>query len=122
MELTKTMKDEVYDYLCYEEQNVDYMEEDGFFLFYHRCLKADMDVADADRYAILNTLIGYDIGMENASNIDTWMYEHDYEIYELNATDEKDKAIVALAVAELGLNVDLSNWRNEEFAVYSYFE
>ena len=65
---------------------------DELYSFYYRCMKADMHYADADRYAILNTLFNYDIGMDNARDIDSWMYHHDEEIYELNATSMEDKS------------------------------
>ena len=81
-----------------------------------------MHYADADRYAILNTLFNYDIGMDNARAIDGWMYEHGEEIYELNPTNIEDKSNVALAVAELGLNLDFSEWIKEDYPEYKFFE
>lgn len=81
-----------------------------------------MHYADADRYAILNTLFNYDIGMDNARDIDSWMYHHDEEIYELKATSKEDKSKVALAVAELGLNLDFSGWIKEDYSEYKFFE
>lgn len=95
---------------------------DDLYAFYYRCAEAGMHYADADRYAILNTLFNYDIGMENAREIDGWMYEHDEEIYELRATSMEDKAKVALAVAELGLDIDFSGWIKEEYEEYKFFE
>lgn len=95
---------------------------DELYSFYYRCMKADMHYADADRYAILNTLFNYDIGMDNARDIDSWMYHHNEEIYELNATSIEDKSKVALAVAELGLNLDFSGWIKEDYREYKFFE
>ena len=119
IEITDEIRKEVHDYL---ELDCDGGFIDELYLFYYRCMKADMHYADADRYAILNTLFNYDIGMDNARAIDTWMYEHDKEIYELKATNEKHKADVALAVVELGLNLDFSNWIKEEYEEYKFFE
>ena len=118
IKITDEIRNEVLEYL--ECEDGDYADE--FYSFYYRCMKADMHFADADRYAILNTLFGYDIGMDNARAIDSWMYEHDEEIYELNATNNKDKANVALAVAELGLNLDFSRWIEEDYTEYKFFE
>ena len=117
IEITNEIREEVLNYLELDiyDDNTDY--SDDFYSFYYRCMKAKMHYADADRYAILNTLFNYDIGMDNARAIDSWMYEHDGEIYELNPTDMKDKAKVALAVAELGLNLDFSGWINSKYCI-----
>ena len=118
IKITDEIREEVLNYLECEED----IYADELYAFYYRCMKADMHFADADRYAILNTLFNYDIGMENAIAIDTWMYEHDKEIYELKATSERDRADIKLAVAELGLNLDFSNWATEDYTEYKYFE
>jgi hypothetical protein len=122
IKITDEIREEVLDYLEMDiyDDNTDYSDE--FYSFYYRCMKADMHYADADRYAILNTLFNYDIGMENARLIDNWMYYHDEEIYELNATNKEDKSKVALAVAELGLNLDFDGWIKEDYSEYKFFE
>lgn len=118
IKITDKIREEVLDYLECDEG--DYSDE--LYAFYYRCAESGMDMADADRYAILNTLFNYDIGMENARAIDSWMYEHDEEIYELKATSTEDKSIVALAVAELGLNLDFRGWIKEDYTEYKFFE
>lgn len=115
--ITDEIREEVNRYLLCEDETY----EDGLYAFYYRCMKAGMDYADADRYAILNTLFDYDIGMENAQKIDSWMYLHDDEIYELGV-DEDSKGKLALAVAELGLDIDFSGWITEDYKTYKYFE
>ena len=119
IKITDEIKKEVLEYLEMEDAKVDYPNE--LYSFYYRCKKADMHYADADRYAILNTLFNYDIGMENARAIDSWMYEHDEEIYELNA-DKHSKSIISLAVAELGINLDFSRWITKDYKQYNFFE
>lgn len=121
IEITNEIREDVLNYLELDicDDNTDYT--DGFYSFYYRCMNAGMHYADADRYAILNTLFNYDIGMDNARAIDEWMYEHDQEIYELNA-DKVSKLTVALAVTELELNVDFSGWIKENYDEYSFFE
>lgn len=121
MNITDEIRKEVEDYLE-TEMEYDLAYPDELYAFYYRCMNAGMHYADADRYAILNTLFNYDIGMDNAREIDGWMYEHDEEIYELMATNKDDKAKVALAVAELGLNLDFSGWINEDYTEYKFFE
>ena len=121
IKITDEIRREVEDYLQIKmEDNEEFSDE--LYSFYYRCMKADMHYADADRYAILNTLFNYDIGMDNARDIDSWMYHHDEEIYELKATSIEDKSKVALAVVELGLNLDFSRWIKEEYTEYKFFE
>lgn len=116
IKITDEIREDVLNYL--EMEDDDYTDE--FYAFYYRCMNEGMHCADADRYAILNTIFNYDIGMDNARAIDGWMYEHDEEIYELNPADEEDKTKVALAVAELGLNLDFSGWIKEDYQEYKY--
>lgn len=124
VKITDEIRREVINYLDIDIWNDDEYNEypDGFYSFYYRCMKADMHYTDADRYAILNTMFDYDIGMDNARNIDDWMYHHNEEIYDLNATNMEDKSKVALAVAELGLNLDFSRWIKEDYTGYKFFE
>ena len=121
MMITDEIRKEVEDYLETEmEYNLSYPDE--FYAFYYRCAIAGMHYADADRYAILNTLFNYDIGMDNARSIDGWMYEHGEEIYELMATNTEDRAKVELAVTELGLDIDFRGWIKEDYTEYKFFE
>lgn len=118
IEITSEIREDVLDYLdC--EADVGY--SDDLYSFYYRCMMAGMHMADADRYAILNTLLNYDIGMDNARAVDSWMYEHDEEIYELN-NSEDSKLLIMQAVTELKLDVDFSGWIKEDYRYYKFFE
>ena len=92
--------------MCQYLNSEDFEAEEGMIDFYLRCRDADMHFADADRYAICNTLFQYDIGMDNARKIDHWMYEHEEEIYELSY---RNKELFEKAARELGLDLDFSN-------------
>lgn len=125
IKITDDIRREVINYLDIDIYNNDEYNEypDDFYSFYYRCMKADMHMADADRYAILNTIFNYDIGMKNAMAIDTWMYENDEgDIYDIMATNEEDKLMLKKAVMELGLNLDFSRWIKEDYTAYEYFE
>ena len=122
IKITNEIRRKVLEYLELDVYDNNDDISDEFYSFYYRCKKAPMHYADADRYAILNTLFNYDIGMDNARAVDHWMYEHGEEIYELKATSEDDKSKVALAVAELGLNLDFSGWIKEDYSEYKFFE
>lgn len=86
--------------------------------YYITHLMEGVYIYDVDRSAWLNTLFGYDIGYENAREIDSYMYERDEEVCELEYTDkEKVKQIVN----ELGLNLDFSKWKTHGVPCYEYF-
>ena len=116
--VTDKIREEILMYLEIEKPNDgDYLDE--FYSFYYRCMKADMHYLNADEYAILNTLLNYDIGIDNYWAIAEWMDEHDYNIFDLDYTN---KSLVSLAVAELGLNLDFSKWISENYKEYKFFE
>lgn len=103
----------------------DYLECDDFEApkdmidFYLRCRDADLHYADADRYAILNTLFQYDIGMENANDISAWLWEHDVEVYELDYDNCKD--MLEHGCKQLHINLNFNDFRTEPIKEYSYY-
>lgn len=121
--MNATIKKDVLAYLCVSQTQAKEYEdmEDAFFRFYDRCRLAEMHYADADRYAILNTLLGYDVGMETARKIDGWLYEHDIDGYELDA-DAESKEVLMDAARDCDLDLDFSNWATEPIKNYTFFD
>ena len=116
--ITREMKDDVNRYV---QQDDDWTSDKGY-AFYYRCLfEHKLGLLDADGYAHLNTLIGYDIGMNNALQIIEYLWEHDIETLELSINEES-KQDVKDAVDALHLNVNLSKWRKDKFELYEYYE
>ena len=107
-----------------EKEFFDYIESEPFETdrnmveFYLRCRDADMHFADADRYAILNTLFGYDIGMDNAREMDHYICEDGGEIYELSY---KDKDYLEEMAEKAGITLDFSKFRDSDFEKYEFF-
>ena len=119
--VTDELKEEVITYMegLYDD---DCQAEDGFFLFFKRCKDAGIDYGDADAYAWLNTLIGYDIGLENAKAIDCHIFnEYNLAISELNNKDYY-KNLVKSVCYDLKLELDFSKWAKEEPKHYVFFE
>ena len=117
--VTDELREEVSAYLegLYPD---DIKAEDGFFLFFKRCKDAKIDHGDADAYAWLNTLFGYDIGLENAKAIDCHMFnEYDMAISEVT---HKDIQFVKSVCYDLKLELDFSKWAEEEPKCYVFFE
>lgn len=97
--------------------------------FYIKHLIEGWDICDIDRMANLNTLFGYDIGANNAIEIDIWFWD----TTENDITDEypmgldslelgyKDKELVRHCVEKLGLDISFDKWRTKEIEHYEYY-
>ena len=95
--------------------------------FYIKHLMEGWDICDIDRMAHLNTLFGYDIGVDNWSKFDSelWgneIYQDDYgcgvEIMELTY---KDKPFLEKVTHDIDVDVNFDKWRTEDFKWYEYY-
>lgn len=95
--------------------------------FYIKHLMEGFSIGDIDGMAQLNTLFGYDIGIDNWSKISSelwcnkkyWVdYECGIEILEL---DYKDKELLQNVCKKLGLDVNFDKWRTKEIDCYEYY-
>ena len=124
-------REEAIDYLIenniFDEEDINDHEEGAEFYIKH--FIEGWDVSDIDRMANLNTLFGYDIGANNAIEIDIWFWD----TTENDITDEypmgldslelgyKDKELVRHCVEKLGLNISFDKWRTKEIEHYEYY-
>lgn len=82
--------------------------------FYYKALHDyNMGVSDADDYAWLNTLFGYDIGADNAMEIIRWYYEN-LDTTVMESVDIHQKEMLANLLDEFGFHLDFSQWPTEE--------
>lgn len=95
--------------------------------FYIKHLMEGWDICDIDRMAHLNTLFGYDIGVDNWSKIDSELWGNKkyqdetgcgVEIMELSY---KDKEFIRNVCKEIGLDLPFDKWRTEDFNCYEYY-
>ena len=96
----------------------------GYAFYYNQMFVHDLSLCDADRYANLNTVLGYDVGLTKFRSLDGWLWEHRYDLMELNGSDE-DKKMLQRATQERNTKeLDYSKWRNLSNTnyTYSYFE
>lgn len=96
----------------------------GYAFYYNQICIHNLDVCDADRYANLNTILGYDIGLAKFRLLDNWLWQHQFDLIELSGSDE-DKEMLKKATKETKIKkLDYSSWRNmgKEKYMYSYFE
>jgi len=95
--------------------------------FYIKHLMEGWDICDIDRMAHLNTLFGYDIGVDNWSKLDSELWSNEkywdsygcgIEIMELRYTD---KEFLQKVCKELNLDLSFDKWRTEDFKCYEYY-
>ena len=93
--------------------------DDDFFEHTYRAMKDyDMGVYDADRWAWLNTLFGYDIGADRASRLITWYDDNGLDVLNLTA-DDKD-SLKNVAEMELGFRFNYRGFATETPDAISY--
>lgn len=92
--------------------------------FYIKHLMEGWDICDIDRMAHLNTLFGYDIGVDNWSKFDSELWGNwgdcgcGVEILELTY---KDKPFLKKVAHDIGVDVNFDKWRAEDFKCYEYY-
>ena len=97
---------------CGYDKGTRYLCPQGFAFYYNQNRVNNLDLCDADRYAILNTIMGYDIGYEAFRNIDGYVWtELDFDLLEIMGSNE-DKEIIKKASNETNSNLDFSKWRD----------
>lgn len=95
-------------------------DEDGVEFYYTAMHDYDMGLTDADDYAWLNTLFGYDICADHALEIIRWYYENlDTTIQDAVSIDQME-TLRNICEMELGFHLDFSNWPTEEPKYFRY--
>lgn len=84
------------------------LDDDAYDFYYEAMHDYDFALGDADRWAWLNTLFGYKIGIGPASEIIDWYYENGNDVTELCAKDMNSLQMVCKM--ELDLDMDFSLW------------
>ena len=97
------------------------LDELGIDFYYMAMHDNGMDLYDADRYAWLNVLFGYDIGADYALGITNWYYENDMEVLELVGGLECKEEMMRVT-DELGYHLNFAFWAWEEpdYITYNY--
>ena len=113
----------VNEYLGYEENENPFPELSLYgYAFYYNLID-ELDACDADRYANLNTIIGYNVGLENYRKLDNYLWNNNFDLMDLVGSEEQ-KEFVQKVNVKLNLKLDFSKWKdlsNEKYS-YSYFE
>lgn len=85
---------------------------DEFFEHTYRAMKDyGMSVYDADKWAWLNTLFGYDIGADRALDLITWYDDNGLDVLDL-ASDDRD-SLKNVAELELGLHFCYAGFKDK---------
>lgn len=96
------------------------LSDHGYAFYYNQMFIHNLDLCDADRYANLNTILGYDVGIRKFRSIDQWLWKHNYDLMELNGSDT-DKVLLQEATRTSKTKaLDYSKWRNLSNCHYTY--
>lgn len=110
-----------------ELKNVFGIQPDGweqdkdFIMFLDRCIQKGIDsLYDADSYAWLNTLFGYDIGWGRAQAIITYFYANDSAVSELTAENSREELENVNEIYNLSLTFDMWPEKNPKGIYYDW--
>lgn len=90
---------------------LDGMPDEVWHHFYRGMHDYGMGFYDADRWAWLNTLFGYDIGAERALSIITWYDDNGLDVLEINADDKG--TVENICSLELWFHLNFEAWAKE---------
>ena len=96
---------------CGYDRGTRFLCPQGFAFYYNQHRINNLDLCDADRYAFLNTIMGYDVGINEFREIDSYVWNHDNDLLEFTG-DDYDKAMVEAISESANLNLNFSKWRN----------
>mgnify|MGYP004591911201 CR=1 FL=1 len=95
------------------------------YAFYYNTICINrLDLCDADRYANLNTILGYDVGVQKFRSIDSWMSSHNFDLMNLSGS-QKDRERLQQYIKETKTKeLDFTKWKNMDgtFYFFSYYE
>lgn len=92
---------------------------DSFFEHTYRAMwDYGMSVYDADKWAWLNTLFGYDIGADRALDLITWYDDNGMDVLDLSADDKE--SLKNVAEMELGLHFNYAAFPDKTPDAISY--
>ena len=97
---------------------------DHAYAFYYNQLSINkLNVRDADRYANLNTILGYDVGIDFFRKIDSWFWNNGFDLI-LVTGSPLEKELMRIAAKSCRVNLDFSKWTDftDQRYSYSYFE
>lgn len=108
----------------YEEDEI-VLSDYGYAFYYNQLYVNNLDIFDTDRYANLNTVIGYDIGYKAFSEIEDYLWKEEcYDMMELNGC-KYDKKLIKKVSKKVGVELDFTKWKQIEHGkdyFYSYYE
>ena len=98
------------------------LDDEVLEVYYKGMHDYDMSVGDVDRWAWLNTLFGYDIGVMRALSIITWYDDNGMDVLGLEADDKG--TLESIVTFELGFHLNFDGWAKEtpKGIDYSWFE
>ena len=120
--ITDEQIEEVNKYMGYDEGSRS-LTNFGY-AFYYNQIQNGLDLCDADRYANLSTVLGYEVDVETFRTLDCWLWENNFDLMELNGSAEDMELLKQATRKSKIADLDYSKWNSlagEQYA-YSFFE
>ena len=106
---------------CGYERGTRFLCPQGFAFYYNQHRINNLDLCDADRYAFLNTIMGYDVGINAFREIDTYVWNYDNDLLEFTG-NSYDMAMVEKISEVANLNLDDVDLKMKTEKLYEYIE
>ena len=100
------------------EESIENLPSEFFEHTYRAMKDYGMSVYDADKWAWLNTLFGYDIGADRALDLITWYDDNGMDVLDLSADDKE--TLRNVAEMELGFHFNYVAFPEDTPEVISY--
>lgn len=100
------------------------MSDYGYAFYYNQLFVHGLDLCDVDRYANLNTILGYDVGVTRFKALDGRLYAIGHDLIEFVGSNEDRSALHKVIENGKLKELDYSKWRDftNSSYTYSYFE
>lgn len=110
-------------YMGYDDESRE-LTDYGYAFYFNQIMNNGLDLCDADRYANLNTVLGYDVGIKKFRSLDSWLWEHNFDLMELTGSEDDRKMLQRATKETKTKELDFSKWTDfgKDKYFYSYFE
>lgn len=96
------------------------LDDNAIDFYFDAAQDISFSIYDADKWAWLNTLFGYDIGKENAIEILEWFYANDQDIMCLTAESKGTLQMICKSELWLSLSFDSFVTETPDFISYTW--
>ena len=90
------------------------------YAFYYNQIQNGLELCDAHRYANLNTIMRYDVGIRKFKSINSWFLTHGYDLKLITGSDDDKKKLESATKEKGTCPLDFSKFQNMTGTEYTY--